>query len=118
MPSSDTDSSASAPDLGPYQDFIDEVAKKIVDTLFPSSPVEAVFEQVASAQREAGRLEEYNRQQAVRLGSVERGSSERLEPSVSLDPKGREIARALGISEEKLAQAAAERLRKKGVIRP
>ncbi len=63
-------------------------------------------------------MEEYTRRQALRRSTVERGSAERREPGITLDAKSKEIAQAFGISEDKLAQAALERLRRKGVVRP
>lgn len=105
----------------PIQQLANEAAKHFLDSLFGSqggSATEVHPEDSADEQREAGRMEEYTRQQSVRRNTVERGSAERREPTITLDSRAKEIAHAFGISESKLAQAAYERLRRKGVVRP
>lgn len=105
----------------PIQQLANEAAKQFVDFLFASQAVpssEPRPEDTAKEHREAGRLEEYTRQKAVRRSTVERGSAERREPGITLDAKSKEIAQAFGLSEEKLAQVALERLQRKGVVRP
>ncbi len=108
------------PTVEPLQDVVSDLARQMVDSLFDSGPVQPPSSSLGidtAHQRDERHMEEYFRQQAVRRSVVERGSAERREPAIALDPKGKEIARAFGISEDKLAQAAAERLRRKGVLR-
>lgn len=112
------DASSSSGD--PILELANDLAKQVVDSLFaPSSEKapEKMLEPAESDEREAGRMEEYARQKSLRRGSVERGKAERREPTFTLDDRGKEIAKAFGLSEEKLALAAVDRLRRKGVLR-
>lgn len=105
----------------PVQELAGEMARYVVDSLLgpqPSPISESRDHHEAGDRREAERIEELARQEAIRRGTVERGSAERREPAITLGPKAKEVAQAFGIPEDKLARAAAERLRRKGVLRP
>lgn len=115
---STNNASSSAGD--PIEELASEMAKQVVDFLFEPAqerPPARPPAHAESDQREAGRIEEYARQKSLRRGFVERGKPERREPNITLGDKGKEIAKAFGLSEEKLALAAADRLRRKGVLR-